>query len=276
MAIPIKLVACDMDGTLLDDNKEIPAGNITAVQNLKEKNVHFVIATGRHDSMIKSYLDELGIDMPVISCNGAMIREPRSGRMYSSVPLETEQILKVIRICKELGADYHIYGRDVIYGEALSGKMYYYDLRNRSLSPENRINLFVSEDYEKFVREQEGALYKVLILPAREEDFATVEKAVLRETGLQPSQSDKTLLDVMQKGITKASAIDNLCRELGIRQHETAAIGDHLNDLDMIEYAGTGVAMQNAVASVKEAAQLVTENCNNNGGVAEALEKLIQ
>ena len=264
-----------MDGTLLDNNKVISQVNISAIQQLKRKDVLFVIATGRHDSMIKSYLDELDMDMPVISCNGAMIRDPRTGKIYSSVPLETEQILKIIRICKEYGADYHIYGRDIIYGETLTGKIFYYNQRNQSLSPSNHINLHVSGEYEKFVREQEGHLYKVLVLPAREKDFAPVGEAIFRHTGLQSFQSDNTLLDVMQKGISKASAIETLCRELGIKQQETAAIGDHLNDLDMIEYVGTGVAMQNAVDSVKEAAQLVTDNCNNSSGVAEALKKLI-
>ncbi len=272
----IKLIACDMDGTLLNDSKQITDGNIDAVKRLKEDtDVRFVIATGRHDSMIGDYMDELGIDMPVISCNGALIREPRSGKLYSAVALQSEQVLEVIRICKAFGADYHIYEKDIIYGEALTGKMVYYKERNKTLSGKNRIKLLVDPDSEKFVREHEGRLLKVLILPLRDEDFAPLAEEIHRHTGLTAFQSDKILLDVMQKGITKASAIETLCRELGIEQHETAAIGDQLNDLDMIEYAGTGVAMNNAVPRIKDVAQLVTENCNNNSGVAEALDRLV-
>ena len=273
----IKLIACDMDGTLLDDSKQITDGNRDAVRRLKnDTDVRFVIATGRHDSMIGDYMDELGIDMPVISCNGALIREPRSGKLYSAVALETEHILQVIRICKAFGADYHIYERDIIYGEALTGRMFYYDKRNETLSERNKIKLLIDPDYERFVRKHEGRLLKILILPAREEDFALISDEISSRTGLTAFQSDKTLLDVMQKGITKASAIETLCRELEIEQHETAAIGDQLNDLDMIEYAGTGVAMNNAVPRIKDAAQLITENCNNNSGVAEALERLVE
>lgn len=272
----IKLIACDMDGTLLDDQKNITTGNKEAVQRLKnDTDVRFVIATGRHDSMIGDYMDELGIDMPVISCNGALIREPRSGKLYSAVALDTEHILEVIRICKEFGADYHIYEKDVIYGEALTGKMVYYKERNKILSEGRTINLVVDPDYENFIRDHEGSLLKVLILPVREEDFAPISDEIAARTGLTAFQSDRILLDVMQKGISKASAIETLCRELEIEQHETAAIGDQLNDLDMIEYAGTGVAMNNAVPRIKDAAQLVTENCNNNSGVAEALGRLV-
>lgn len=72
----IKLIACDMDGTLLQDDKHISEENRKAVARLKEAGIQFVIATGRHDSMVKTYLDELEIETPVISCNGGMVRDP--------------------------------------------------------------------------------------------------------------------------------------------------------------------------------------------------------
>ena len=270
----IKLVACDMDGTLLDDRKEISEENIRAVKALSAKGVHFVIATGRHDSMIKAYLDVLDISTPVISCNGALIRNPLTGELYSSVHLESSQVLDLIALCKKYHADYHIYGKDIVFGETLTNKVYYYDQRNRILPERDRIPLLISRDYKSFVQEQEGMLYKVLVIPPRQEDFPFLKKKIYEETGLDAFQSDATLLDVMQKGITKAKAIEILCRKLGIKQFETAAIGDQLNDLDMIVYAGTGVAVNNAVPEIRQAAVIVTEKCNNHSGVAEALELL--
>ncbi len=264
-----------MDGTLLDDNKEITSENIQAVHTLRDKGIFFVIATGRHDSMIRGYLDSLGVDMPVISCNGALIREPRSGELYGAEPMDSDQIFRIIRICKEYKADYHIYGKDVIFGEALTNKMYYYDQRNRTLDKENRIPLLVSGDYETFVKDHEGQLFKVLVLPSREEDFSLLTHIIFEQTGLEAFRSDTMLLDVMQKGTSKAKAIETLCRKLNIQRSETAAIGDYLNDLEMIRYAGTGVAMQNAVPELKKAAGMITEFCNNRSGVAEAIERLI-
>jgi len=272
----IKLIACDMDGTLLNDKKEIPKKNIEAVHRLKDQGITFVIATGRHDSMVKAYMDELGIEMPVISCNGAMVREPFSNHLYSSIPLTKEQVLGIISSCKSFGADYHVYTRDVIYGETMTNRMLYYKNRNTILSERDRINLFVSSDYKSYVDEHRRELFKVLIIPGNPEEFEAITKDIDRTTGLQAFQSDSELLDVTQKGITKAHAIENLCKELKICREETAAIGDQRNDLDMIRYAGTGIAMANAVNEIKEAAQIITAGTNNQGGVAEAIHYIIE
>lgn len=271
----IKLIACDMDGTLLNDNKEISPRNLKVIKELQSQGVYFVIATGRQDTMIKEYIDQIGGNMPVISCNGALIRDIHTGEEFSSVPLESQQILDIIRICKELGMDYHLYGRDIIFGETLTNKMYFYNKRNPSLPEKYRIPLLVSSDYRSVINEHQDLLYKVLVFPQTEEGFPLVSERILSETGLQAFRSDKTLLDVMQKGISKAQGIATLCEKLNIHRSETAAIGDYLNDLDMIEYVGTGVAMNNAVPELKDAAHMVTENCNNNSGVAEALERLV-
>ena len=271
----IKLIACDMDGTLLNDRKEISSRNLELIHTLKERGVLFVVATGRHDSMIREYLEQIGDNTPVISCNGALIRDPHTGELFSSVPLESSQILEIIRICKDQGLDYHLYGRDIIFGEALTNKMYFYNKRNKTLSPGARIPLMVSEDYKAVISEYEGAVYKVLVFPGEEENFARISRKISDETGLTAFRSDKTLLDIMQKGITKARGMENLCQKLNIHRSETAAIGDYLNDLEMIRYAGVGVAMNNAVPELKDAAHMVTENCNNNSGVAEALERLV-
>ncbi|QEN09571.1 HAD family phosphatase [Oceanispirochaeta crateris] len=272
---PIKLIACDMDGTLLDDQKRISTDNIEAINKLKARGIYFVIATGRHDSMVKGYLDTLGLEMPVISCNGAMVREPFSNHLFSSIPLQTEQVFEVILACKSLGADYHIYGRDVIYGETLTSRMFYYNERNKTLPERDKIKLFVSKDYRNYVKENTGELYKILIIPSSQNDFIPIKEKIFKATGLHAFQSDAALLDVAQKGITKAHAIQNLCRELKISQEETAAIGDQLNDLDMIEYAGIGIAMNNAVQPIKEAAQNITKKNNNQSGVAEAIHMLL-
>jgi Cof subfamily protein (haloacid dehalogenase superfamily) len=271
----IKLIACDMDGTLLNDQKKISRANIEAVHKLKDLDIIFVIATGRHDSMVKSYLDSLGIEMPVISCNGAMVREPFSNHIYSSIPLTNDQTLGIIQVCKMFQADYHIYGRDVIFGETMTSRMLFYRDWNQNLSERDKINLYVSTDYQSYIDENMGEIFKVLIIPQKSDDFRGIEKEIFKSTGLTVSQSDPVLLDVTQKGITKAHAIETLCRELKIDRNETAAIGDHMNDLDMIQYAGIGIGMANGIKEIKDASRFITKKTNNQSGVAEAIEYLI-
>jgi len=264
-----------MDGTLLDSGKKIPPENIDAVKLAKEAGVYFVIATGRHDSMIKAYLDDLHIEMPVISCNGAMVREPFSDRVFSLHPLTKEQTMDIVESAKSAGADYHIYCHDSIYGEKVSGKITYYTELNRQLPEREQIKLLTDPDYKKFIAESDEEFFKVLILQDNPDKLALARDRIHSRTGIMASQSDKNLIDVMQSGITKARAMAELCEKLGIRQEETAAIGDQLNDLHMIKWAGIGVAMANAVDEVKKAAQLVTGRSNNESGVAEAIKKLL-
>jgi Cof subfamily protein (haloacid dehalogenase superfamily) len=271
----IKLIACDMDGTLLDSNKKIPAANIKAVEKLKEAGIYFVIATGRHDSMIKSYLDDLHIEMPVISCNGALVREPFHDKMFSSTPITKNQMLTIADICREHGADYHIYAHETIFGEKRINKMLYYYENNKTLPPREQVKLHISEDYRGFIEGTKEELYKILVVTEVPEILKKVDDEIFRKTGFKSAQSDFNLFDVMQIGVTKAGALKELTEQLGIKQEETAAIGDQTNDLDMIQWAGTGVAMANAITTVKEAAQLITTKTNNEAGVAEAIDMLL-
>ena len=271
----IKLIACDMDGTLLDDNKNISEANIEAVRRLKDEGVIFVIATGRHDTMILGYLDDLNIEMPVISCNGALVREPFSNRVFTSIPMSSTQVIDIAEVCKQHKADYHIYCRNIIFGETMTNKMIYYRERNLKLPERDQIPLHVSRDHREFIESSEGELFKVLIIPEDSDDSRSIDKGINLKTGLILSQSDTNLFDVMQKGVSKSHAMGALCSEMSIGRDETAAIGDQSNDLDMIRYAGIGVAVRNAVPEVKDAASFTTLNSNNDSGVAEALDRLV-
>ena len=120
-----KLFVADMDGTLLNDDKKLSDKNIQTIKILQDFGIKFAVATGRHDSMIKSYLKHLDLHVPVISCNGAIVREPFSDQIFLSQALPEEQSLQVIDMCKERNADFHIYGHESIFGEKLNHKMLY-------------------------------------------------------------------------------------------------------------------------------------------------------
>lgn len=271
----IKLVACDMDGTLLDSDKKISEKNIEAVRRLKQEGIYFVIATGRHDSMIKAYLDELGIEMPVISCNGALVRNPFSDRMFSSTPIEKDKVIKIAEISRDAGAVYHVYCHHLIYGEKMNGKLPYYRDLNSTLPEREHTKLYVDEDYKNFLNTTPEEFYKVLVLCSDGPVLDQITQEITDQTGLVPAQSAFELTDVMQNGATKASALKELINKLGIKVEETAAIGDFLNDLEMIQFAGTGIAMSNAITEIKAAADMITEKDHNNSGVAEAIDRLL-
>ena len=141
-----KLFVADMDGTLLNDDKKLSDKDVQTIKKLQDFGIKFAVATGRHDSMIKSYLKHLDLQVPVISCNGAIVREPFSDQIFLSEALPASQSLQVIEICKERNADFHIYGHESIIGEELNRKMLYYHNLNKTLPPEEQTKLVKVSD----------------------------------------------------------------------------------------------------------------------------------
>ncbi len=272
----IKLVACDMDGTLLNSSKHISEGNIAAVKKLEKAGVQFVIATGRHDSMIRHYIDELEIDMPVISCNGAIVRNPVSKQRYGARPLTKEQTESIIEISREYGTDFHIYADNTIYGKSATNKILLYQKLNAGLPEDRRVKMFVDPDYTNFIRNTEEDLFKVLVIPEDLSMMDEIKQKIEAECGVQVTRSDYNLLDIMQSGITKEEGLKTLCGALGIGIEEAAVIGDEFNDLEMFRGAGTSIAVANAIDLIKEAASFVTEADNNHDGVAEAISIILK
>jgi Cof subfamily protein (haloacid dehalogenase superfamily) len=270
-----KLFVADMDGTLLDDNKGLSDKNIQTIKKLQNLGIKFAVATGRHDSMIKSYLKHLDLHVPVISCNGAIVREPFSDRVFLSEALPIEQSLRVIDICKDSNAGFHIYGHESIFGENLSHKMLYYHNLNKTLPLEEQTKLVIVSNCKDIVLNESEPLYKFLIISDRNEDLLNIKDRLANIEGLSVCQSMSMLCDVMKDGISKANALQRLSESLGIKREEIVAIGDQYNDIDLIEYAGLGIAVANAEDALKEKADIVTISNNNEDAVSEAIESFL-
>ena len=270
-----KLFVADMDGTLLNDDKKLSDKNIQAIKKLQDFGIKFAVATGRHDSMIKSYLKHLDLHVPVISCNGAIVREPFSDQIFLSEALPASQSLQVIEICKERNADFHIYGHESIIGEKLNRKMLYYHNLNQTLPPEEQTKLVKIPDCKDAVLNNSEPLYKFLIISDRNNDLLDIMDDLAKIEGLTVCQSMPKLCDVMKEGVSKAYALQKLSESLGIMRKEIVAIGDQLNDIDLIEYAGLGIAVANAEDALKEKADIVTNSTNNEGAVSEAIENYL-
>lgn len=270
-----KLFIADMDGTLLNDDKQLSEKDIQTIKKLPDFGIQFAIATGRHDSMIKSYLRHLNLKVPVISCNGALVREPFSDHVLVAEALPKVHSLKIIDLCRDMNVDFHIYGHNSIFGESLTNKMLYYDGLNELLPPEERTNLVIVPDTKETVVNEKEPLYKFIIFSERNHNRPDIFDRLADIEGLTACQSMPTLCDVMKGGISKAYALNKLSKKLGIKRNRIAAIGDQLNDIDLIEYAGLGIAVANAEDELKEKADVVTTSSNNEDAVSEAIESFL-
>lgn len=269
-----KMVVMDMDYTLLNKNKEVSPGNKEALAEAAKKGVRLVVATGRIYASARFYARLLGIDTPIIASNGAIIKEDRTNRiMFQSILLD-EVALEMIRLCKENGLYCHLYSQDTVYTEKIINISKKYCEWNEKLCEEDRINIEVVSSLEKTVETERGKILKAVVVDNDLEKLAYIREEIMKTGKVSVSQSLKDNLEVMNKGINKGNAVKILADIYGIKQEEIVAIGDNENDISMIEYAGLGIAMGNAVDELKEKADYVTGNYDEDG-VAQALWKFV-
>lgn len=266
----IKLIAIDMDGTLLNPQHEITPAVKTAIGRARDKGVSIVLATGRPFVGVERYLMELDLRQPgqyCISNNGALAHKADSGEVVAEKTLSFDDYLYLEQLARELGVHFQAFDKSSLYTPNKDISEYTIHeasltgipVRYRAVEEMDRATRF-----PKIMMIDKPALLDKAIagLPARMQESYTVLK------------SAPYFLEILNPLVNKGYGVKMLAEKLGLQQSEVMAIGDQENDLAMIEYAGTGVAMGNAIDSVKKIAQFVTKT-NMEDGVAHAIEELV-
>jgi Cof subfamily protein (haloacid dehalogenase superfamily) len=264
----IKLIAIDLDGTLLNSKKEISAANKETLAKAKAAGVKVVICTGRPLKAIHHILDELNLEEPgdyAVTFNGGLVQKNDTGEVMAKSALKMADIAYLYETIHPLGLPMDVISDTVVfqlpsehaslYKEA-NPFMDFYDGTVETLEQNRVYNKAISAVAATFLDEQ------IAKFPAEVRERFEVIK------------SRDMLLEFMPKGVTKAVGIDLLAKHLGITSEEVMTLGDEENDLPMIDYAGVGVAMGNAVPAIKAAANVETDT-NDNDGVAKAVEKYV-
>lgn len=238
---PIKLIAIDMDGTLLNDQHEISEENRKAIKQANEQGIHVVISTGRTRLTCGELVDSLSLSSYLITVNGSEIWDG-TGKLIERQLLDTEHIEKMWGLKQQYNTN---------CWAASVGNVW------RDEFPED----FSLHEWMKFGFDTKDDKIRETILGELTQNQA-----------LEISNSSPTNLEINAAGVNKARAIEKVCERIGITMDEVLALGDSLNDLAMIKEAGCGVAMGNAQSLVKESADWVTAT-NLEDGVAKAIRK---
>ena len=259
----IKLIALDMDGTLLDNKKKISAGNAAAVRAAQKAGIIVTFATGRMFRAAQHYANDLQLDIPLVVYNGARIQESVSEKVLGDWPLNRDTAKGVINYCHQQGIYVQTYIHDTLWT--------YKDC------PEVR----VYSSLEGVPYEVKGdamlnlpdAPHKLLVVSSKFYEVKTeIEKLFPGKVVL--TSSAENFIEVMEPGITKWRAIEKLGKKLGISQPEIMCVGDSDNDVNMLENAGVGVAMGNAADEVKNKVKVITGD-NEHDGVAMIINQVI-
>lgn len=240
----IRLIALDMDGTLLNNDEEISKENKQAIAKAVEMGIHIVLSTGRSYHTVYEYVKDLQLNSFLITVNGGEIWDS-SGNLLVRNLLEAEQINMMWELKKLHNTKFWAMTVDEIYRDELPKDI-----------------TFSENEWLKFGFDVED-----------DETRKTIMQK-LTENKLQVTNSSPTNLEVNPYGISKAWALEEVCARIEITMENVIAMGDSLNDVAMIASAGVGIAMGNAQEAVKEAADWVTET-NEENGVAKAIQRWV-
>ncbi len=263
----IRLIAIDMDGTLLSKDGTITASAVDALKQAFHKDIIITIATGRMFASALKYAEKLGIDAPLITYNGALVKSSVSQRIYGHWPVNLDDALKVLNVAKKHSIHTNIYLDDVLYVESMTKEAIdYAEMANVDAVPVG--------DFIPFLRGKTGPT-KILGI-GDPDKLKPLKTELINEFGnsLYLTGSLPHYMEVMSPGISKAKGLKSVACEFGIDKKQIMAIGDSFNDIDMIQYAGIGVAVANARDKVKEVADYVAKGqCGD--GVKDAIEEYV-
>lgn len=257
----------DLDDTLLRDDLTISPRVVKAIQIARAQGVVATIATGRTPVSMKRYAQQLKIDVPVITFHGALIQQALSGEILFRRALPNRLAGEIVAGLLPKGIHVQLYMGDRIFvQEENAWSRDYARIANVAIEKTELLTLLAetTEGVEKILLIGEEAELDLL---------APSLKAAYGRT-VHFTKSKPHFLEMTDIAVNKGVALDALAKRFGIAQADVMAIGDSFNDLEMIRYAGLGVAMGNARPEILEAADIITTT-NEEDGVAEAIEKYV-
>ena len=271
----IRLVASDLDGTLLNKNKEITPRLFEALEKLDELGIYFVPSTGRPFGTVPKAIKELPFLKYVITSNGATIYDATEQKNIIENYLTPEAVDAVIEVAKELP----IITEYFIEGKAYIAKAVYDDLSPFDLTESHEFYIKNSrtpvEDFWNEMKQNNTVLENInLVFKDMEQRKEIWDR--LKALGLASVTAATTKnIEITSLYATKAQALEKLCEVLGFSRENVLAMGDGDNDMPMIQFAGIGVAMANGEEHIKQAADIIADDCNDFGA-AKILEQIIE
>lgn len=283
----IKLLGLDLDGTLLDSKGRISEANRRAIKLAEEEGIRVTICTGRRFRDAQPVALELELNFPIVSHNGALIKDAATLETFDASILRPQTVREVIYIARDFGVDALISadprGKGVLFYESISEEnlpLKKYIAWARQLhGDEAEEAVHYVENLESVIEDAEtihvtfsGICEKMKRLQEILVEELNSEASIL--TTIYPAP-DFALIDVLPPSASKGSGLEKLARELGISREEVMAIGDNLNDLEMLEFAGVSVVMANASRELLENKRYHQTLSNDEDGVALAIEKFL-
>ena len=287
-----KLVAIDLDGTLLNNYGVVTENTKKVIKEALKKDIYIILASGRPIDSIKTIANEIGANKYFIAGNGALIYDMQNQIPIYEKYMSKEKVLEIVKIWEENSISYNIYTENTIITKSLKYNVLYYHKENLKKEEKNRTNITLVNDVKSYIENLNHAKFlKITICDESKFVFQSILKKVSKVNNidiLDVSHMSRKLIkqgteeilieyfytEISLKDVDKWEAIKFLINKLNIDKSEVIAIGDNINDKKMIKEAGLGIAMKKSSPDVIEIANYITDR-NNEEGVANAINRFI-
>lgn len=269
-----RMIALDLDGTLLDPEGRIRPSTIAALGTAKGQGLEVVLVTGRHHSVTRPYFEELGLSGPAICCNGTYVYDFPTERVVSGEPFDLADARRVVASCRQHGVDMLVYLDDVMLYEVPTPHLQKLGAWIDGLSTRPKPELRRIPSVEA-VLDAAPNVWKFVVTHADAGRLAGwyAEAETMPAYAVEYSWHDR--IDVMPAGRSKGSRLVSWAAERGVDSRDIVAFGDNFNDVDMLTGAGLGIAMGNAPDAVKaKAAEVI--GTNDTDAIARRIESLLR
>lgn len=283
--MPIKLVASDLDGTLVDHNNFIPLHNLDAIKKMHDKNINFTICTGKTYAITKEVCEQCQASYGIFG-NGTQIINLKTGEEIYKNLISMEDFNTCYDLAKQQHLHVHVYSDSEIITEDLK----YMDLRNFLIHGKqyqsDNLSFQVVKDLKQYINSKNVQIFKLVLssensldsIKTRIGTYFDLQVTLIKKRGSYKDtiiHKEYEYLDITPKNIGKGYALNFLSSFLKVDTSDIMAIGDNVNDIDMLKNSGIGVTLADSYEEVKQVATYTTVNSVGNSGFAEAIYKFI-
>ena len=285
----IKLIASDMDGTLLNSDHKIPKENIELIKFAQKNGIQFVVATGRAYYEALPALNDESIKCDVISFNGGIIYD-KNGNIINITPMKLKDLYYTIEILKSLEISYQLYTKNTIYTNSIETDITaYIDLirangeepNEQHLRQEARNRLALGhitevDNIELYLNQENNPAIKVIGISNDLEKLKHATELLSGNDNISVTSSGANNVEIMDKKATKGEALKIVADIHDINLKNAIAIGDNLNDQAMLDIVEYSIAMKNGNKELQKTSKFITEKTNSEAGVADSVMKLLK
>ncbi len=265
-SLPIRIIATDIDGTMLNNQDVLTERNLRAIRESQARGIVFAIASGRFPENVYVMTRQYGISCPIIGSNGARVLD-ENRRVIAQHPMDAAAARQVLGVLIDMGADFFIFGSEALC-TSRTDLLHHSELDYGDQIPALGFSYLRGLDAAK--RMVETPVYKFYI--CNNVPLAPVYDRLRSIPQVDLTRSSRFNLEVMPRGVDKAGGVRDLADALGIPLSQVMTLGDEDNDVSMLKAVGYGVAMANGSQTAKDAAFFVTDD-NDRDGFAKAIER---